>query len=224
MKVVVSLVAFAAALCALVPRVKNYGELAGQARELTSRYGGVVGDLLDLAKMEALDSDAARPVVEEFEAIKEKKDGLRRVAGPRLRRDRTDQRGGEGPRGAGRPRRCQGQGEGAVVRRSDTRHTAEVGPETRSGVARRLCLGLRGWWGRVAELLANGQVGTDLLPPDAPWQGRRAMEAHRGHPRIECRHERLAGDLGRLALPVDAELVDISAVIGRSWSQARSTG
>ena len=77
MKVVVSLVAFAAALCALVPRVKNYGELAGQARELTSRYGGVVGDLLDLAKMEALDSDAARPVVEEFEAIKEKKDGLR---------------------------------------------------------------------------------------------------------------------------------------------------
>ena len=76
-KVVVSIVAFAAALCALVPRVKNYGELAGQARELTSRYGGVVGDLLDLAKMEALDSDAARPVVEEFEAIKEKKDGLR---------------------------------------------------------------------------------------------------------------------------------------------------
>ncbi len=78
-KAFVAVFAFAAAICALVPRVMNYAELAGQARELTSRYGGVVGDLLDLAKSKAdpFPSDAARPVVEAFEAIKEKKDGLR---------------------------------------------------------------------------------------------------------------------------------------------------
>src|SRR6266508_2572048 len=55
----------------------NYSELAGKARELTSRYGGVVGDLLDLAKAEPFQAEPARPVVEAFEAIKEKKDGLR---------------------------------------------------------------------------------------------------------------------------------------------------
>lgn len=76
-KAFVSFFAFAAAICALVPRVMNYAELAGQARELTSRYGSVVGDLLDLARAEVFNPDAARPVVEAFEATKEKKDGLR---------------------------------------------------------------------------------------------------------------------------------------------------
>jgi hypothetical protein len=76
-KALVSGVAFLAGICALIPRVMNYGELAGQARELTSRYGGVVGDLLDLAKGDPFLSDAARPVVTEFEAVKEKKDSLR---------------------------------------------------------------------------------------------------------------------------------------------------
>lgn len=76
-KAFVSIFAFAAAICALVPRVMNYAELAGQARELTSRYGGVVGDLLDLAKADPFQAEPARPVVDAFEAIKEKKDGLR---------------------------------------------------------------------------------------------------------------------------------------------------
>jgi hypothetical protein len=76
-KAFVSVFALAAAVCALVPRVMNYAELAGQARELTSRYGGVVGDLLDLAKADPFQSEAARPVVEAFESVKEKKDGLR---------------------------------------------------------------------------------------------------------------------------------------------------
>jgi hypothetical protein len=75
----VALFAFAAAICALVPRVMNYAESAGQARELTSRYGGIVGDLLDLAKANPFLPEAARPVVEAFESIKEKKDGLRRL-------------------------------------------------------------------------------------------------------------------------------------------------
>jgi hypothetical protein len=76
-KLVVSAVALLAAICALVPRVKNYAELAGQARELTSRYGGVVGDLIDLSVADPIDQEQARMVVTEFESIKEKKDALR---------------------------------------------------------------------------------------------------------------------------------------------------
>jgi hypothetical protein len=76
-KVAVSTVALAAAICALVPRVKNYGELAGQARELSSRYGGIVGDLLDLSVAGQIDQEQARLVVNEFESIKERKDALR---------------------------------------------------------------------------------------------------------------------------------------------------
>lgn len=78
-KVLVSAFALAAAICALVPRVKNYAELAGQARELTSRYGGVLGNLIDLGELKSLDKHQARAVtvVTEFSSIKEKKDMLR---------------------------------------------------------------------------------------------------------------------------------------------------
>ena len=73
----ISIVAFLAAICALIPRVKNYGELAGQARELASRYGSLEGDLLDLSKTDPIDQERARTIVTEFQATKEKKDGLR---------------------------------------------------------------------------------------------------------------------------------------------------
>ncbi len=76
-KAIISSVALLAAICALVPRVKNYAEMAGQARELSSRYGGVTGDLLDLAKAEVIDQEAARALVTEFGSIKENKDALR---------------------------------------------------------------------------------------------------------------------------------------------------
>jgi hypothetical protein len=76
-KLIVSAVALAAAICALVPRVRNYAELAGQARELSSRYGGIVGDLLDLSIANPIDQEQARLVVAEFESIKERKDTLR---------------------------------------------------------------------------------------------------------------------------------------------------
>ncbi len=75
--VLVSTVALLAAICALVPRVKNYAELAGQARELSSRYGTLTGELIDLANADPLDQQQARAVVTEFQAIKEKKDSLR---------------------------------------------------------------------------------------------------------------------------------------------------
>jgi hypothetical protein len=76
-KWVVSAVAMLAAICALVPRVRSYGELAGQAREVSSRYGRLTGELMDLARAEYLDQDRARYVVTEFQATKEKKDALR---------------------------------------------------------------------------------------------------------------------------------------------------
>lgn len=77
-KYVVSGFAFVSAICALIPRVKGFAELSGQARELSSRYGGVVGDLLDLVEApDPFPADAARAVVDEFESIKAKKDSLR---------------------------------------------------------------------------------------------------------------------------------------------------
>jgi hypothetical protein len=77
-KYVVSGFAFVSAICALIPRVKGFAELSGQARELSSRYGGVVGDLLDLVEApDPFPADAARAVVAEFESIKAKKDSLR---------------------------------------------------------------------------------------------------------------------------------------------------
>jgi len=76
-KGIVSAVALLAAICALVPRVKNYAELAGQARELSSRYGSVTGGLVDLANAQAIDQEQARAIVTEFQSIKEKKDTLR---------------------------------------------------------------------------------------------------------------------------------------------------
>ncbi len=76
--VLVSAVALAAAVCALLPRVKGYSELAGQARELAGRYGPIYGHLLNLSKAgPGFDQAAARDVVTEFETIKAKKDTLR---------------------------------------------------------------------------------------------------------------------------------------------------
>jgi hypothetical protein len=75
--VFLSAVSLAAAICALIPRVKNYAELAGQARELTSRYGSLKGELTDLAVLRPLDQDRAQIVLDEFDATKQKKDALR---------------------------------------------------------------------------------------------------------------------------------------------------
>lgn len=79
-KVLVSLAGFLAAVFALVPRVKNYAEMAGKAREVATLYGPLVGDLLDcLEEAEAgRGSDAARrSVIEAFQTAKSKKDELR---------------------------------------------------------------------------------------------------------------------------------------------------
>lgn len=74
-----SLAALAAAILALLPRIYNFAEMAGAARELASRYGALIGALEDIVLQPAFDPIAARPVVEEFEATKAKKDALRRL-------------------------------------------------------------------------------------------------------------------------------------------------
>ncbi|MDF2093528.1 hypothetical protein P0Y31_14340 [Knoellia sp. 3-2P3] len=76
-KALVSVAALIAAVCALVPRVMSYGELAGQARELSSRYGELKGSLIDLVEMPVVDQGAAHDVVARFQGAKEKKDSLR---------------------------------------------------------------------------------------------------------------------------------------------------
>jgi hypothetical protein len=94
-KAFISLVALAAAICALIPRVKNYAELAGAARELSSRYGSLEGDLIDLSNAKPMDQERARTVVVEFQATKEKKDALRGLpdrATVELRRLETERR------------------------------------------------------------------------------------------------------------------------------------
>lgn len=89
-KLFASSLALVAAVAALIPRIKNYGESAGHARELTSRYGSLLGDLEDLQaailrtpghrKESVLDpalTAPARELLKEFEATKQKKDALR---------------------------------------------------------------------------------------------------------------------------------------------------
>jgi hypothetical protein len=76
-KVIVSAVALASAVAALVPRVKNYGELAGAARVLAAQYGRVYGLLLDVVADGGTNQAAARAAVAEFNSTKEKKDALR---------------------------------------------------------------------------------------------------------------------------------------------------
>jgi hypothetical protein len=75
-KGLVSAAAFAAAVCALVPRIWNFAEHAGQARELSSRYGELKGSLKDLAYAPKYEDSIARDVVARFQSTKEKKDAL----------------------------------------------------------------------------------------------------------------------------------------------------
>jgi len=84
----VSAFAIIAATVGIVPKVKNYAEAAGKARELTTQYGAVAGDLLD--SLEAINNKtstdmALRRVVNDFELIKKSKDLLVPAPTPRHR-------------------------------------------------------------------------------------------------------------------------------------------
>jgi hypothetical protein len=91
-KTTVSVVALASAVCALVPRVKGYGEQAGTARVLAAQYGSVYGRLLDLVKDGSDNQHAAKAVVAEYQSIKEKKDVLRELTTRKQKRQRAKSR------------------------------------------------------------------------------------------------------------------------------------
>jgi len=68
-------VSLLSAMLALMPRVKNYGEMAGHARELSANYGQVSGALLDLwFDRSALGTAEARNTIKRFDQIKAGKD------------------------------------------------------------------------------------------------------------------------------------------------------
>jgi hypothetical protein len=85
-KSIMSVVALASAICALVPRVKGYAEEAGAARILAAHYGSIYGRLLDLVQQNPVNERAAQAAVAEFQAVKEKKDLLRGLATWKFRR------------------------------------------------------------------------------------------------------------------------------------------
>lgn len=81
--VLVSAVAVASAVVAMVPRVKGYGDRAKAAASLAPRYGNVLGELIDVRQMfEKNNPDApavAKLVVERFESLKREKDTVKGV-------------------------------------------------------------------------------------------------------------------------------------------------
>ena len=80
--VLTSALALAAAISALVPRIKNYAENAALSRELAARYGqskGLLTDTLDWMKSSQANQAVVRAVVADFEAIKKSKDSMRYV-------------------------------------------------------------------------------------------------------------------------------------------------
>lgn len=89
----VTIVAILGGGLAAVPRIFNYGEMAGSARSLTSRYARSSGELRRYWEHpDWLDKPQAETAIETFQAIKEAKDQLRylpkRPNGPRTRDDR----------------------------------------------------------------------------------------------------------------------------------------
>ena len=69
--------ALATSICALIPRIYNFGDRAGQAREIGPLYGQVYGELIDLCDTNPIDQQWAAVVLAEFRDAKTKKDSLR---------------------------------------------------------------------------------------------------------------------------------------------------
>jgi hypothetical protein len=97
-QVAVSLMAFAAAAAAFIPKTKGYGECAVKASSLSSDYGHVYGTLLDASKeLQSGDSEAqthARRAVDAFEAVRAEKQRLRPY--PSRLQQQIDSERGEG--------------------------------------------------------------------------------------------------------------------------------
>ncbi len=80
-QVLVGVMAFAAAVVAVIPKVRGYGECAVKAAPLSTEYGKVLGDLEDaLSELQSSNQSAqthSRAAVDAFQAVKAKKDGLK---------------------------------------------------------------------------------------------------------------------------------------------------
>ena len=85
-QVAVAVVSITSAIAALVPRVKNYGEMAGQARQLSSSYGRVEGHLFNAYQQpeENWNYEVLQRIVEEFDSVKSSKDTNLRDLPPRI--------------------------------------------------------------------------------------------------------------------------------------------
>jgi hypothetical protein len=129
-KWIIAGLALAAAVCALIPRVRSYGELAGQAREVSSRYGRLTGELMDMVRAEWVDQERARYVVTEFQATKEKKDSLRGLPD----RSRVEVEFAEASRHAAEARRKAAEAAKAEV---VARHELEVTKVARGAATNR---------------------------------------------------------------------------------------
>ena len=81
--VLVSAVAVASAVVAMVPSVKGYGDRAKAAASLAPRYGNVLGELIDVRQMFEKNNpnaaEVAKLVVERFESLKREKDTVKGV-------------------------------------------------------------------------------------------------------------------------------------------------
>ena len=80
-QVLVGVMAFAAAVVAVIPKVRGYSDCALKAASLATEYGQVLGDLEDsLNELQSHDQNAqshSQAAVGEFEKIREKKNNLR---------------------------------------------------------------------------------------------------------------------------------------------------
>ncbi|MER6975479.1 hypothetical protein ACFVDI_04885 [Nocardioides sp. NPDC057767] len=80
LSLVLALPALVAAICAVFPNVRNYSEMAGRARELTTSYGPLKGVFMDAVEgYPTLSQDEAHKLMKKFHQVKGKKDQLQRV-------------------------------------------------------------------------------------------------------------------------------------------------
>jgi hypothetical protein len=77
-RVLLAAPALLAAVLAVFPQVKNYGEMAGRARELSSSYGDMTGRLRDaVSNYDVTDTATLKTTLDDFGNLKAKKDQLR---------------------------------------------------------------------------------------------------------------------------------------------------
>jgi hypothetical protein len=84
-QVLVAVISVSSAIAASVPRVKQYGEMAGHARQLCTTYGKVEGELLNAYECPPAQRSEAvlQKVITNFDAVKSLKDANLRDLPPR---------------------------------------------------------------------------------------------------------------------------------------------